>query len=142
MASRHQDNSRVLIVEDDALAGQTLLKLLAEQQVEARHVTRAHAALEVLERDPFGCLILDLTLPDMDGLEFLQKLRERYGAQIPAIVIYTARALSRAEIDARSSSGDSNSCLTAGADDYLPRPVDPERLLALLHARLGRNPVS
>ena len=98
--SRLRGNARVLIVEDDEVAGQTLAKVLADEQVEARHVTRGHQALELLEHEKFGCLILDLTLPDMDGLEFLQRLRERYGANIPAIVVYTARALTRAEIDA------------------------------------------
>jgi len=98
--SRLEANARVLIVEDDELAGQTLAKVLADEQVEARHITRGQEALELLEHDKFGCVILDLTLPDMDGLEFLQQLRERYGANIPAIVVYTARALTRAEIDA------------------------------------------
>lgn len=98
--NRLEGNARVLIVEDDDLAGHTLAKLLADAQVDTRHVTRGHEALELLEHEKFGCLILDLTLPDMDGLEFLQRLRERYGAAIPAIVVYTARALTRTEIDA------------------------------------------
>jgi len=100
VAGRLEGNTRVLIVEDDELAGQTLAKVLADEQVEARHATRGLEALEVLEHEQFGCIILDLALPDMDGLEFLQRLRERYGTGMPAIVIYTARALTRVEIDA------------------------------------------
>jgi CheY-like chemotaxis protein len=100
VASRLEGNARVLIVEDDELAGQALARLLVDEQVEASHVTRGFEALQTLEREKFGCVILDLTLPDIDGLEFLQRLRDRYGAGIPAIVVYTARALTRAEIDA------------------------------------------
>jgi len=100
VASRLEGNARVLIVEDDELAGRKLAGVLADEKVEVRHVTRGHQALEMLDHEKFGCVILDLSLPDMDGLEFLQRLRERYGPGIPAVVVYTARALTRVEIDA------------------------------------------
>jgi len=100
VSTRLEGNARVLIVEDDELAGRTLAAVLADAHVEARHVVRGHAALEVLAQEQFGCIVLDLSLPDMDGLEFLQRLRDRYGTAMPAIVIYTARALTRVELEA------------------------------------------
>ena len=66
-------------------------------------MTNAAQAIEVLDRERFGAMVLDLSLPDMDGLELLEKLRARPGLRVPAIVVYTARALSKAEIKALES---------------------------------------
>jgi CheY-like chemotaxis protein len=85
---------RVLVVEDDPLTGDTLKKALTTEQIEVRCVPNGTEALQALSAERFNCLILDLSLPDMDGLDLLRKLRERYGAGMPAVLIYTARALS------------------------------------------------
>ncbi|MBX7113173.1 MAG: response regulator [Myxococcaceae bacterium] len=89
--------SALLVVEDDAMAAQSLMKQLASEGVEARHVGTAALALETLRQGRFGCVILDLSLPDMDGLDLLEKIQQQSGADMPSVVIYTARALSRAE---------------------------------------------
>jgi CheY-like chemotaxis protein len=89
--------SRVLVIEDDPLTGESLAAQLAGQKLEVRRAMNAHEALDALARERFGCMVLDLGLPDMDGLDLLAVVRERHGADMPAVVIYTARGLSRAE---------------------------------------------
>jgi CheY-like chemotaxis protein len=92
-----QGSERVLIVEDDVHGGESVLHALASQGVVAEHVTSAAAALARLRETPFGCLVLDLGLPDMDGLGLLETLSTRPSAQFPRVVIHTGRALTRDE---------------------------------------------
>jgi CheY-like chemotaxis protein/signal transduction histidine kinase len=88
---------RVLLIEDDALLSDSVLSLLREDGFEARRATSAAEALAILAQERFQCLILDLGLPDMDGLDLLQKLVEQ-GTEMPSVVVYTGRALSKAEL--------------------------------------------
>jgi CheY-like chemotaxis protein/signal transduction histidine kinase len=88
---------RVLVVEDDLVMADSVAKQLAEEKLEVRRAVNAAEALAALEREQIGCIVLDLSLPDMDGLDLLEKLRAEYGANMPSVLIYTARALSKAE---------------------------------------------
>jgi signal transduction histidine kinase/DNA-binding response OmpR family regulator len=90
---------RVLVVEDDPLTSDNLVKALTTERIDVRRVPNGTEALAAISAERFSCLILDLSLPDMDGLDLLQKLRERYGAGMPAVLIYTARALSPTETE-------------------------------------------
>jgi CheY-like chemotaxis protein/HAMP domain-containing protein len=92
--------NRVLVVEDDPLTGESVATHLSGDKLEVRRAMNAHEALDALARERFGCMVLDLGLPDMDGLELLGLIRERHGADMPAVVVYTARGLSRAETKA------------------------------------------
>jgi len=85
---------RILVVEDNQVVSDALLRRLSEEKLEVQLARNAAEARVALEGQRFGCMILDLTLPDMDGLQFLQAMRERHGTSTPAVVIYTARALS------------------------------------------------
>ena len=88
---------RVLVVEPDAEQGHSLVRELSAEKLQVQHVVDAQGALSALERERFACMILDLSLRDMDGLEFLQSVRRRCGADAPSIIIYTARPLSKEE---------------------------------------------
>jgi DNA-binding response OmpR family regulator len=79
------------------MTGDNLVKALGTEQIEVRRVISGIEAMAALSAERFSCLILDLSLPDMDGIDLLQKLRERYGGGMPAVLIYTARALSPEE---------------------------------------------
>ncbi|HTM46268.1 MAG TPA: response regulator [Polyangiaceae bacterium] len=87
----------VLVVEDNTREGLSLMALLAKEGVDLLHVTNATAALAALEKERVGCMILDLGLPDSDGLELLQTLRKRTHLQWPRVVVHTGRALTRRE---------------------------------------------
>jgi CheY-like chemotaxis protein len=97
LVPKRTDSSRILVVEDDAEAGESLVKQLASEGIDAHRVTSAAQALAALQEERFGCMILDLSLPDMDGLELLRLVQEKRGADMPSVVIYTARAMSKAE---------------------------------------------
>ncbi|HKO53725.1 MAG TPA: response regulator [Polyangiaceae bacterium] len=93
----HGATRRVLVVEDSALEGDSLCEQLRKEQFEALRVGSAREALEVLENTVFGCMILDLGLPDMDGLAVLETLRARGQANSPRVIVHTGRALNKRE---------------------------------------------
>jgi CheY-like chemotaxis protein/signal transduction histidine kinase len=88
----------ILVVEDDRERGQSLARLLQGEGLAAQHVTSAAGAMAALQAERFGCLILDLGLPDMDGLGLLDALAARPEIEMPPVVVHTGRALSREEI--------------------------------------------
>ena len=90
-------NRRVLVVEDNAPEGDSLCLRLEQEQFEPLRVGSAQAALDELEKTTFGCMILDLGLPDMDGLAVLETLRARGHANAPRVIVHTGRALDKRE---------------------------------------------
>jgi two-component system copper resistance phosphate regulon response regulator CusR len=114
----------VLVVEDEELIASFLEKGL---RAHGYGVVRARNGREGLERaaaSDISLVILDLGLPDLDGLEVLQRLRER-GADVPILVL-----------SARSQVADRVAGLDLGADDYLGKPFAFEELLARVRANL------
>jgi len=83
------------------------------------------AALERLGREPYDALVLDLTLPDIDGLEVCRRVRARWDTPVLMLT-------------ARGEPMDRVVGLELGADDYLPKPFEPRELLARLRALLRR----
>jgi CheY-like chemotaxis protein len=88
---------RILIVEDDTSRGETLVERLEGEGLQVRYVQSGGAALQALEHDKFSCIVLDLGLPDMDGLGFLERLRARGDMETPPVVVHTGRALTKDE---------------------------------------------
>jgi DNA-binding response OmpR family regulator len=111
---------QVLLVEDDQSLATGLSKALRSEGFVTNHVAAGEAALHAIRVNPPDIIVLDLGLPDMDGLDVLRKIR-RSGSTIPVLIL-TARA----SIDARVSGLDS------GADDYLPKPFETPELVARL----------
>lgn len=87
----------VLVVEDDEAQGGAILAVVERAGFRGRHVRTAGQALEQLAEAEFGCVILDLGLPDMDGLRLLESVRQRPDLGAPRIVVHTGRALSKQE---------------------------------------------
>ncbi|MFC3914290.1 response regulator [Pseudaeromonas sharmana] len=118
---------KILLVEDDRLLNHHLKSILQEQghQVLAAH--EADEALHYANDYPIDVGIVDLGLPDIDGLELVRKLRER---QIPFPVLI---------LTARGNWQDKVVGLEAGADDYMVKPFHKEELLARLNALLRRS---
>jgi signal transduction histidine kinase/CheY-like chemotaxis protein len=88
---------RVLVVEDDSQLGSSLVKLLSEQGLSAICVRTGGEGLEALRGQSFACMILDLGLPDIDGLELLVRMENDASLPKVPVIVYTGRALNRAE---------------------------------------------
>jgi CheY-like chemotaxis protein/methyl-accepting chemotaxis protein len=87
----------VLVVEDDALEGESLVAMLRAESISSVHVTSAAGALEALKSERFGCMVLDLGLPDMDGLGLLEAMGSAGRADMPPVLVHTGRSLTREE---------------------------------------------
>jgi DNA-binding response OmpR family regulator len=111
---------QILLVEDDQSLADGLCKALRNEGFVTNHVAEGKAALHVVEVEAPDIVVLDLGLPDMDGLDVLKSIRRR-GSAIPVLIL-TARS----SIDARVSG------LDLGADDYLPKPFETPELIARL----------
>jgi DNA-binding response OmpR family regulator len=118
---------RVLLVEDDRPLAAAVRDGLTAAGFAVDAVTLGATAREFLRMHPYECVVLDLGLPDEDGLEILHDLR-RNGQTIPVLVL-----------TARAGVPDRVAGLVAGADDYLPKPFDLSILLARLQGLLRRS---
>jgi two-component system OmpR family response regulator len=118
---------RILLVEDDAMIGSALRLALEDAGCTVEWVTRAAAATDALSQSAWHALLLDLGLPDRDGLDLLSSMRGA-GNQLP-VVILTARE----EVDARVRG------LDLGADDYVVKPFVVKELLARLRVVVRRR---
>lgn len=119
-------NERILYVEDDLKLARLVSRFLVQHGYEVTHLPSAEGALDLLYFEAFDALLLDIGLPTIDGLAVCRQIRQRFHGQI---VFMTAR---RSEVDEVEG-------LSAGADDYLVKPVAPEVLLARLQTRLKRG---
>jgi DNA-binding response OmpR family regulator len=118
---------KVLIVEDEQRLGQFLERGLKECAYTAAWVRTCKDALNALAESPYDIIVLDLGLPDGDGLEMLRKWRAS-GFNEPVLIL-----------SARDSVEDRIKGLDVGADDYLPKPFSFEELLARVRSLVRRQ---
>lgn len=121
------EHHKILVVDDDARLRSLLERYLVEQGFQVRSVADGKQMDRLLERENFALMVLDLMLPDEDGLAICRRLREK-GNHLP-IVILTAKG---DEVDRIIG-------LEQGADDYLAKPFNPRELLARVNAVLRRQ---
>jgi len=116
----------ILLIEDDIRLAEMVSEYLGEAGFRVAVAAAGRAGLERLTREPYDALVLDLMLPDMDGLEVCRQLRAK--SDIPVLML-----------TARGEAMDRVVGLEIGADDYLPKPFEPRELLARLRAILRRR---
>ncbi|NVJ21905.1 response regulator [Myxococcus sp. AM011] len=88
---------RVLVVEDDTRQRESIEKLLESEDVRIDGVATATEALELLKQNTFGCMVMDLNLPDLSGYELLEQMAELETVSFPPVIVYTGRSLTREE---------------------------------------------
>ena len=116
----------VLLIEDDLDLGPALLKSLKLEGITSEWRRRGADAPRTLDDESFDCVLLDLSLPDGDGLDLLTRWR-RQSTQVPVIVI-----------TARDALPDRLAGLDGGADDFIVKPFAPEELASRIRAVMRR----
>jgi len=116
----------VLMIEDDPELASIIIKYLKRFDINVTNIEEPYAGIEALKEVSFQLLILDLTLPNIDGLDVVKKIREF--SSIPIIIS-----------SARDDIADKVLGLERGADDYLPKPYNPRELQARIKSLLRRE---
>jgi CheY-like chemotaxis protein len=123
------EGKRILLVDDDVRGSFALSKLLTEKGLDVEIATDGQKALHLLAAQPDVDLVLmDVMMPVMDGFETTQRIREQPQFRKLPILALTAKAMK----------GDQEKCLAAGANDYISKPVDVDRLFSMLRVWLYR----
>jgi len=117
--------ARILLVDDEASIQRAVAPLLRSRGYEVETVGSGSDALRVASERPPDLVVLDLGLPDLDGVEVCRRIRK--GSTVPIIVL-----------SARSNEVDKVAALDLGADDYVTKPFSPEELLARIRVALRR----
>jgi two-component system KDP operon response regulator KdpE len=117
---------RILIVDDEPNILGTLAPLLRARGYEVFTAMNGRAGIETVDREKPDLIVLDLGLPDIDGVEVCREIRESHA--MPILVL-----------SARGAEGDKVRALDVGADDYVTKPFGAEELLARIRASLRRS---
>jgi CheY-like chemotaxis protein len=125
MAARHP--LRILLAEDNVVNQKLALRLLQQMGYRADVASNGIEAIECIERQPYDVVLMDVQMPEMDGLEASRHITAKWPpGHRPRIVAMTANAMA----------GDREECLAAGMDDYVTKPIRVDALVAaLLQAR-------
>lgn len=123
-------NQQLLMIEDDVRLADMVSTYLGQSGYQVTHAGNAQTGLASLQTHPAELVILDLMLPDMDGLEVCRRIRGLPGelARTPVLML-----------TAKGDPMDRIIGLEMGADDYLPKPFEPRELLARIRAVLRRQ---
>jgi DNA-binding response OmpR family regulator len=124
-------SGKLLLIEDDSRLAQMVADYLSQQGFECMHAVDGQTGLLRVQEGLTDLVVLDLMLPDMDGLQVCQRIRGLHGhvSQVPILML-----------TAKGDPMDRIIGLELGADDYLPKPFEPRELLARIKAILRRKP--
>jgi len=127
-AARHP--LRILLAEDNVVNQKLALRLLQQMGYRADLASNGLEAIESVQRQIYDVVLMDVQMPEMDGLEASRKINARWRPQErPRIIAMTANAMQ----------GDRDMCLAAGMDDYLTKPIRVERLVEALNQVQARK---
>jgi CheY-like chemotaxis protein len=131
MAKRHP--LRILLAEDNAVNQKLAMRLLQQMGYRADLASNGVEAIECVERQPYDVVLMDVQMPEMDGLEASRRITAKWPTKRrPRIVAMTANAMQ----------GDREECLAAGMDDYITKPIRVDHLVEALNnvrAREGQS---
>jgi two-component system, sensor histidine kinase and response regulator len=124
----------ILVAEDNDFNAQLLEQLLVRRGHRVRLASDGRKALSLAEEGAFDLLLLDVHMPELDGFQVIQAIREREqsaGGHLPVVAL-----------TARSRKEDRDRCLAAGMDDFLAKPIGPAELFAAIDRVLAGRPAS
>jgi len=114
---------RILLVEDNPVNQKVFCLILERLGYRADVAGNGVEALQALERQPYEVVLMDLLMPEMDGLEATRRIRAQWGERGPRIIALTANATEESQRD----------CFAAGMNDYLTKPIRVTQLVAALN---------
>jgi HAMP domain-containing protein/signal transduction histidine kinase/PleD family two-component response regulator len=121
-------NKKVLVVDDDVRNIFAVTAMLERQHMEVFSVDAGKDAIEILEQNPdIDIALVDVMMPEMDGYETMERMREIPTFKDRPIIALTAKAMK----------GDREKCIEAGASDYIAKPVNNSHLLSMLRSWLS-----
>ena len=121
---------RILLAEDNLVNQKLALRLLEQMGYRADVASNGVEALESVARQTYDVVLMDVQMPEMDGLEASRRLTQKYSRHDrPHIIAMTANAMQ----------GDREMCLAAGMDDYIAKPIRVERMIIALQNAPKRN---
>ena len=120
------DNKKILIIDDDIDLSMLIMDMLEDKGYDATLAGTLDAAYELLEKEQFHLILLDINLPDGTGFEFCKELRRV--STVPVIFA-----------SARTSEDDKVTGLDMGGDDYIPKPYSLKELMSRINALLRRT---
>ncbi len=126
---RDHPSARLLIVDDIADNRTVLTRQLVRRGFEIVEADCGAEALRLVEEQTFDVVLLDVMMPDMDGMEVLRLLRQRFSASLLPVIMVTAKTQSEDIVEA----------LKAGANDYVTKPVDLSIVLARVNNQVARR---
>ncbi len=113
---------RILLAEDNAVNQKLAIRLLEQMGYRADVAGNGLEAIEAVERQKYDVILMDVQMPELDGLDATREIRKLKAAAQPRIVAMTANAMQ----------GDREMCLAAGMDDYISKPIHIEELVNAL----------
>ncbi len=117
---KKKNNIKILLAEDNLVNQKVAYNLLSEEGYHVVIANNGHEVLNLLKKEPFDLILMDIQMPEMSGMEATQAIRtqeQETGKHIPIIAV-TAHAMK----------GDREKCIEAGMDDYISKPVNPKQL--------------
>ncbi len=117
---------RILLIDDDQEVAEIVIRFLRSEGYDVQHAGSGRVGLEAIEKENPDLLLLDVSLPDLNGYEICRRLRSNPRTEQLNILMLTGRG----SVDAKVTG------LESGADDYLIKPFDPQELLARIQAQL------
>ena len=118
---------KVLIIDDDVRNIFALTSMLEFYRIEVIYAENGRDGIAILQNTPdINVVLMDMMMPDLDGYETIRNIRQIYALRSLPIIALTAKAML----------GDREKCIEAGASDYIPKPVNTDRLLSLLRVWL------
>ncbi len=112
---------RILLCDDNAINQKVAARILQQLGYQPGLAKNGHEALDALDRQPYDFILMDVMMPEMDGLEATRLIREQQKSGAPN---YSSRIVIVA-LTAHAMQGDREKCLAAGMDDYLAKPIRP-----------------
>jgi signal transduction histidine kinase/DNA-binding response OmpR family regulator/HPt (histidine-containing phosphotransfer) domain-containing protein len=138
---------RVLVAEDNVVNQRLAVRLVERQGHAATVAGTGRQALEALERERFDLVLMDVQMPDMDGLATVKAIREREAQAVagtwappPGSSFVPAVQLPVVGLSAHAMHGDKERCLAAGMDAYVTKPIRPEELASIIDRLAPREP--